>query len=944
MPEIELGPDYDMVLGMSNSYFRNTVCTLEAVDEFIEKMTSAGFDFNAERMRADVTKRHTVQVIGKHSVLEDSGDHEDWLNTTTGDGFKREIDWHYWGHYRDYVVQERGFPKSVVAELDDVTTGILSKLEDPARPGAWDRRGLVMGSVQSGKTANYTALIAKAIDAGYKMIIVLTGVHDSLRSQTQLRINDELLGYDSEKAMRMEDIAYRKIGVGRYPGHRERGGKPMFIQSLTTSNEKGDFKKTTAEVAGFTRAEPYVLVIKKHVSILKNLAAWIGSVAGEADEEGRLRVTDIPLLLIDDECDQASVNTRRVVKDPDTGQVSTDCDPAKTNQRIRELLTIFDKSAYIGYTATPYANVFIHHDTKHPIYGDDLFPRNFIFNLPQPDSYVGAQKTFGLVMDDPDETEALPLLGGAVTDGNGVFPPKHKKDLVVRKLPDSLVRAIKTFVLACAAKRIRQTRNPHDSMLVHVTRFTDVQGQVRDRVTAVVRELKGRIIGAGTLADLQGIWEEDFQPISESMGAPMHDWEEVKQNLVVVIRKVKVQAINGASSDALQYKDAEDSATKAAQRGEEVPWEDRGAHVIAIGGDKLSRGLTLEGLTITYYLRPSSMYDTLMQMGRWFGYRAGYLDLCRINTTQEICRSFQQISRAEIHLRQQFDHMALMGLEPKDFGLSVLVDPGMLKITNAGKRRDTQVIDQSFSGRLSATINFDQTAGPRNLTVLGNLLNDCDTAAADADLGTSLRHPTGRNYHWRGVPRQVVYDFLFTYKGSSGATVVNPKVLAGFIDDQRAEDLSQWDVVVINKEKAAKQIQILGRTIGCTTRVANGPISPENLAIGTLLSPADEWLDFSETERKACVARYREVLNVLGEEDPGDGKPPGTFIRESRPKDRALLLIYGICSNKGDPSRHYGMVGGEELYGFVLSFPAWKGARNVRARVNQVYIDANWTD
>jgi hypothetical protein len=938
-----LGKHFEMILDMSNGFFQYNECTPETITQFMETFASKKYEFDQDRMFIEVSRRHTVSILGGHSVMEDSGDHEAWLNTTTGDAIAREINWHYWNHYRDYL-SHKGFSKEVVENLDDITTDILSRIEDPHRPGAWDRRGMVMGSVQSGKTANYTGLIAKAIDAGYKMVIILTGVHNSLRSQTQIRVNDELLGYDSEKAFRMEDISYRRIGVSRrFPTHREKG----FLQTLTTSDEKGDFKKVVAERANYTPSLPYVLVIKKHVSILKNLVDWLALTAGEEDESGRIRVTDIPLLVIDDECDQASVNTKKVVRDPDTGAVNEECDPTKTNLRIRELLSTFDKSVYIGYTATPYANVFIHHDSKHPKYGPDIFPKNFIFNIPQPDNYVGASKLFGLNDSDPEAVAPLPLLGEPVGDSDDIFPPKNsQKDLVVARLPESLKTAIREFVIVCAAKRERATRNPHNSMLIHVTRFTNMQNRVCELVIQEIRHLRGRIVNSSDdLRDLRDIWEQKYMPVSMEMSSddgieiPVHHWDDLVKHLPEMVRRISVKAINGTSKDALLYKDAEDSADKKRQRGEEVPWEDSGAHVIAIGGNKLSRGLTLEGLTTTYYLRPSSMYDTLMQMGRWFGYRSGYLDLCRTYTTTDIITFFQQIAKAEEDLRNQFDHMTMLGMEPKDFGLAVMEDPGMLMVTNSGKRRDTEVIDQtSFAGKCSATLNFDLSSSAHNLKVLDNLVMDCKSEGA---VGASRKE-----HHWSGVPKNVVCEFLNHYRGYRGAIRVRSDVISRFIQEQEGQDLSQWDVAILSKLSASHKFTLGGQSVGCWHRKSGGAIEENNLRIGTILSPADEWIDFNDAEKKECKANYRRLAIREGGKDPGNSKPTGEFIRHSRPRKRGLLLIYPICSAPdAKPSNRYGTIAGEEIYGFVVSFPSDSdGPRftRQRVRVNQTYIEDYW--
>jgi len=927
-----------MVLNFSNAYFQQNLCTVQSIDEFLDKAKAFGElnDENLEMIKKRIFETHSVHVIDELSVLEDSGDHEEWINKAQRQGLSREIDWHYWNHYKQYI-EERGYSKDVIDNLDSITTQILGTLEDPERIGNWDRRGLVMGSVQSGKTANYTGLIAKAIDSGYKMIVILTGVHNSLRSQTQQRINEELLGYDVQKAIRMEDQSYARFGVGKYPTHRKKG----FIQSLTTSSENGDFSKKSAENTGlYEKERPYVLVIKKHVSILKNFKEWVSFTAGQKDSEGRIRVTETPLLVIDDECDQASVNTKKTVIDPDTGDVDEECNPTLTNQRIRELLTTFDKSAYIGYTATPYANIFIHHDKKHPKYGEDIFPRNFIFNLPAPSNYCGAKKIFGI----KGENGPLPIVADPVDDSEDIFPPKHKKDLEVNELPKSMKRAVKCFLLACAARRIRKTKNVHNSMLIHVTRFTNVQNRIHVLIQDEVRKFRARIGAEETLDDFKSIWEKDFSRVSKGMiseGGEIHAWEEIHANLIKIIPKVDVKAINGSSKEALQYKEAEEaSKRKERETGQELAWEEKGLFVIAVGGNKLSRGLTLEGLHTTYYLRPSTMYDTLMQMGRWFGYRQNYLDLCRIFTLEEIIHCFQQIATAEINLREQFNTMALLKQEPMDFGLSVISDPGMLMITNAGKRRDTETIDESYAGRISQSINFDikDITLNQNKRVVENLIHSCNEISKNENENNTQ----GKNYHWRGIPKEIIKDFFSTYAAPRSVNLSNPENIGKFIERQENEDLSEWDVVLINKKNSDYYTKINDLTMGKVMRKANEAIKKPRLSIGVQSSPNDEWLDFTKDEKSICRKEYIRMKKEKGIEmnkEDSEKMPSGAFIRYSRPRSRALLLIYSNYSENEEMK--YGLNEQEDIFGFVVSFPFDKRGQEFkrnRVVVNTVFL------
>lgn len=562
--------------------------------------------------------------IGIARTLDNEEDHLEWLS-----GKRPQIQWKFWRRYERYLQDEKQWSTRTILRLDQISDSILQRLEDPARPGAWDRRGMVAGNVQSGKTANYTGLICKAVDAGYKVIIVLAGMHNSLRSQTQLRLDDEFLGFDTRTSLALDQRSQR-VGVGLL-----RGEGNLIANSLTTSADNGDFNTRVARNAGIRiGSDPVLLVIKKYRSVLTNLIAWTKRVDGVEDKEtGKTIIPGIPLLVIDDEADNASINTNPLPVD-ENGNLLDDYDVTAINGLIRKLLASFEKSAYVGYTATPFANIFIYpsgdEDGKGD-YGQDLFPRSFITNLPVPSNYIGPARVFGMEADPEagiEAVEPLPVVR-RVNDYEAVFPDKHKKDLVVNGLPASLKNAIRSFVISCAARIVRGQERQHNSMLVHVTRFTAVQKQVADLISEELRFLKQRLeFGDGNLSsplmgELEKLWNDDFIPTSKSIADyagrhgifPASDarpvaWSDVCESLYQAAARIQVKTINGTAKDILDYRDYKD-----------------GLSLIAVGGDKLSRGLTLEGLSVSYYLRASRMYDTLMQMGRWFGYRPGYLDL-----------------------------------------------------------------------------------------------------------------------------------------------------------------------------------------------------------------------------------------------------------------------------------------------------------------------------
>jgi hypothetical protein len=401
--------------------------------------------------------------------------------------------------------------------------------------------------------------------------------------------------------------------------------------------------------------------------------------------------------MIDDEADHASVDTKEMDFGPD-GRPDEDHDPTKINQLIRQILYAFEKSAYVGYTATPFANIFIHESARTVECGDDLFPRSFIVNLPAPSNYAGPVRVFGVPPADGREAQPpLPLTRTIPPDESAEWvPPRHRNGhrpnwQGVAEVPPSLSEAIQAFVLVCAVRRARGETRAHNSMLVHVTRFTSVQNAVRDQVHAELDRIATRLRfgerggSSSVKAALKRLFEEDFQPTTVAVRAEMNEpalrdmsWAEVEPLLSEAATDIRIMEINGTARDVLEY----------------TTHRDTGLNVIAIGGDKLARGLTLEGLSVSYFLRASRMYDTLMQMGRWFGYRPGYLDVCRLYTTDDLINWFEHITQANEELRAEFDHMAAVGGTPREYGLKVMSHPALL-VTSRVKMRhgmDMQLI------------------------------------------------------------------------------------------------------------------------------------------------------------------------------------------------------------------------------------------------------------
>ena len=854
-------------------------------------------------------------VVGSASTLtDDSSDHLPWLADR-----RSSIKWAFTRRYQRLLKERKGWALATLQRSDDLTDRILELLEDPNRPGSWDRRGMVVGEVQSGKTSNYIELICKVADAGYKFIVVLTGTTNSLRAQTQLRFDEGFLGWDTRLNLAL-DSRNKRVGVGTL------AGEPL-LRAIPSTNaeERGDFNRSIANQFNVRLGgDPVIMVVKKNGSVLRNLTRWAKSLSPVGPED---RIPDTPTLVIDDEADFASVNTRPVGSGDDE-------DPTVINGRIRDLLNAFEKSAYIGYTATPFANIFIYPDQDAGRYGRDLFPRDFLINIPVPSNHVGPTKVFGLPADPDDDigaVAALPLVR-VVADHHDHIPNVHRSSWTVEKLPDSLTSAMRAFILTCAARAARGDEGQHNSMLIHVTRFVNVQSQVAEQVRFELRDIQNRIrYGDGEsphpiIEELRSMWMEDFVPTTQGvrdlypdlmLGCQEVQWEAVRSRLVESSQKIQVRVINGAARDALDYWD-----------------HPEGLSAIAIGGDKLSRGLTLEGLSVSYYLRASRMYDTLLQMGRWFGYRPGYVDLCRLYTTDELREFYSHITMATEELRQEFDLMADRGMTPSDFGLRVRSHPAGLVITAANKMRNGTPMTVSYSADISETISFER-APERNRR------NHERFDRFVASLGSPELGPSG-NRIWRGVAGEEVADLLEEIVVHQGSRKARGDYLAGYIRSQNAiGGLVSWSVALISNPSGEPSAELGGWRVYPLRRTPHLQDSADRAAvyrIRRLVSPTDEMIDLTEDQRKQAFEQTVRQHQDHTEESRHRTVPTrasGPNIRHARDARNGLLLLYPLQERDAE---------GVPFVGFAASFPAAESDTPIEYVVNTLYWQEELVD
>lgn len=656
--------------------------------------------------------------------------------TWYSDNVKAKNDNFYWDRLKEFLNKQ--LPPKVLKVIDEDTDVIMNQIGDP-RNTKFDIYGMVVGHVQSGKTANYSSLISKAADIGYKFIIVIAGDKNNLRKQTQIRINEAFVGKNSDK----------KVGVGLIKEDIQK--QPVCLTTETTEDfNKRDAARNSQGVTLDNIKTPLLLVIKKNAHTLKNVVDWLKSTY-------KNKIKDHAMLLIDDESDYASINTKEKE------------DPTAINKGIRTILEFFEKSSYVAYTATPYANIFIDYDDKErENLSKDLFPRDFIYALDAPNNYFGADKIFGkdenLVADENSEDKNKCL--EYIFDWQNILPLKHKKDHIILELPNSLLEAINVFMLNIAIRYLRNQENKHNSMLVNVSRFSDIHSNMADLIYDRVENIKRDIVAYSKLknSDQQSQIISEIKNVFDNKFNVEFSWNKVLNKLTDIIDSVLVREVHQNSKLKLEY-----IANKP-------------INVIAIGGLSLSRGFTLEGLSVSYFIRNTIFYDTLMQMGRWFGYRNDYEDLCKIYIPKEIAEYFGFITEATNELMQKFKEMSERGLTPEDFGLAIRQDPdNQLQITARNKRKSAQEkeISINLNGALIETVYFSQDIKTHN-----------DNLKILVDLVADFKNKFGEKQNiFKDINKEIILEFIKKFK-----VIHMPK--KEFIIQYLKDKDRNWDVVL----------------------------------------------------------------------------------------------------------------------------------------------------
>ncbi|MBI66126.1 MAG: hypothetical protein CFH22_00954 [Alphaproteobacteria bacterium MarineAlpha5_Bin12] len=829
----------------------------------------------------DLLQQMTVLFPDKEVIFKKSegSDHKEWFEDKWKEG---KIKWNYYKRYQEYLEYYSDMPPLTISKLDRLTTKIIEQIEDPERDDtSWDIRGSVIGQVQSGKTANYIGLINKALDAGYKRIIILCGLNNDLRSQTQQRIEEGVTGRAYSQSAGLQNF---KVGVGNINNFSDIDGK---VQLCTTRDDNGDFNTTRARSFQPSDDTPVILIIKKNVSVLENVLLWIlkyesqntwheekdpwewrqrlkkdiESIEIDNRKTKVPRVKNRPVLLIDDECDQASIDTN-LDTDMLQGEPDPEHDPTLTNKLIRRILDAYDKSVYVGYTATPYANVFIDPRLKSKQAGKDIFPEDFIINLPAPSSYIGPAQIFS---DIEKKSNVINSISDYLDEGedpndraaSGWMPPRHDINHIPQyknqnELPTSLKEAIISFLISCAVRKLRGY-DKGNSMLVHVSRFVSVSERAGNQIQEFINDLESINVGNFSYESLiKEIWDSKFtNHINDNFN---FDKNKIKFDDVYLIiqqslqtNKTVVELVNGSALSKSEY----DKSLKANK------------NIIAVGGQRLSRGLTLKSLMISYFLRTARrpLTDTMTQMGRWFGYRPNYSDLCKLYITDELEQNFRDFAIADYEFRNKIEEMNEQERTPKNYQLMVQRDPNYA-LSSRNKLHYTSVVRLDFSDYHGQTIVLHKDNS-------SEAKNNRDSVR---DLVLSLNKPDQNRenknncYLWKKTESKKIIKFLQKYKTHENNTKIHTESFIDYIQRMNNYgELKFWSVGIISKTSTEDKVRLIHNDlvnfpVNCMERSPNKKnkkTDDKNThTIGILDQEIDESFDLNNAEYNAAIEKW----------------------------------------------------------------------------------------
>lgn len=898
-----------------------------------------------QRIFSDIEYTYKVKHPEGHVIIDDYDTHVDWYNDD-------DIENHfYWNRYKNFLFKQGNISTNSINRLEQSTLpDILNCMSDPkAKEKQW-KRGLVIGDVQSGKTSTYTGLICKAADAGYKVVILLAGITENLRQQTQGRIDEAIVGITQRKpkakGMPIETL---HVGVGSDNKKIPATSYTSYISDFVGNNDK---IATSLE----SHNSLILFVIKKNVSVLTKLYNWLK----ELNLDPVKGYVDVPMLLIDDEADNASVNTKK-----------DETDPTKTNKLIRNICNLFKNSSYLGFTATPYANVFIDPDSVDAMKQADLFPQDFIYVLNPPSNYIGANEIFfenSLYhhnlryisdIEEPDYTsdEYEEMVKYNEEELNlGPFYFKHKKDWH-GIFPNSLREATISFFLANVIRDLRGQSKTHRTMLVNMSRFIKVHKYIAEYISSIHQEVVNTIkLNFSETKDnsrlplyneLFHVWQSNYSYISDVSFQRVIQ----KQNILHAIKDIKIVVVNGSKlAGALNYQEQES------------------ARVIAVGGLALSRGLTLEGLITSYFYRNTSTFDVLMQMGRWFGYRRGYEDLFQIWTTQMSADWYAEVAMAAQELKNDIATMFSQKLTPKDFGIRVRDDNENLQITATNKMRSANALNErySFYGNIYDTpyLSKDISFNRQNHNVVSNLAKLLFEKGYEFEYADNKywQHDVfdsnnDKSRYFANVPKDIIIRVLQQIKISLVNPNFNTDNILNFLNSTNDDLLNLWDIVFEGGD-GNKHYDIEGlEMITCPSRSIEKAQSRNVIQISSrrrILGLREGKFTLSNDDiqlaEKKCRDNWQKAPDNLTYQEAMQRNIPLRAYFECLPNRKPILIVMLIEPNIEDTAidDFKQALADDRIVAFAIGFPGLKEGTDVKSvkkyMVNKIYYKLNMVD
>lgn len=908
---------------MLKAYLRDENKSIEKIKESIDTILEMSIFENCDK--EEIKNKVYDEYITNIGIINPDAEFlvkdknfNDWMKLT-------DVTTKCFDRYMDYL-SDLDFPEDSLKKMTKSTNDILSRCANPNNLNDLKnlkKKGLVMGDIQSGKTANYTALINLAADYGYKVIVLLAGMTDSLRQQTQKRIDAGFIGAKSDS---ISSSIINFVGVGT---------EEQKYYAIPLTNTNSDFGKVVRENQNTNSSDfnkPLILVIKKNKNVLTQVKDYL--------KPGLHGITSDNILIIDDEADNASVNTKN------------NDDPSIINKLIRDLFNNFTIASYVGFTATPFANIFINpYDDKS---NRDLFPSDFIVQLNEPSSYFGASKVFNNIgsMYEP-KYKHIEILNPR--EKNFLLLTHKKDDDIFNTIPDSLKKAINDFILVNVIRTLRGKEFKHRTMMINISRFNSIQYKIYDKINEYIDLMKNTIsqtyksdfndfIRDPYMNELYEAYNDDF--FSEIRKE--FTWDQIQEGLNKEIQQFIVTVVNNNNKkNRFNYDD----------------YEEEGARVIAIGGFILSRGLTLEGLMISYFNRKANAYDTILQMCRWFGYRSGYEDLCRIYMTQENIDNFEDVIDAVSNLKEQFEQMNIENKTPEDFGLMVKQSPARLNmqmlISSGEDLQKFEKMDITAKNKMRSTesrtmiLNYGGFAVDTSKMYNSKKINDdnkniiCALFNLLHEKELKLTNVNGRLMVQR-IPKNLISDFVSKFKLPFLNKTFDTESLSEYI--KNSVTMQEWDLVIatgsqkniINKEEnniwdfENYRIPLVVRSFDMNNSDNIIRISGNN---NRLFEPGIFNSGLNEeqlSQANANMELHKRIKLIVAD-----------YLNVQR---RPLLVIYPIVLRKKDKKDNISINEYEQkainnfnkqnpLFGIALGFPGIKTNERVTYVLNKVKIE-----